>query len=637
MVAFYPGPAGATESELPLDAWRADRGRPTRSSACCVPTSRRCCCAAPTGDHAGLDCHLVPIDACYELVGRLRSLWRGFDGGQRGAGRHRRLLRRRRAPSRPAPPADPRRRTGAHVTGYAFSVLDVFAEPYAAAPQLTARLRIEESTGQTVHAIALRCQVRIEPQRRPYERGRRERACAPCSATATGGPTRCGRSCGCSAARWCRASPASPRSTSRCRAPTTSTSPGPATCTRVGDGAVPLALLFSGHRVHQGRAGVRRASRCRGTARRRTGCRSRCGRQMIASYFPNTGWLRLDRDVLDALADFRSEHGLTSWEETVQTLLRRPGRSGVVSARPSLDGVRAVADAVLYEGYLLYPYRASSAKNRSRWQFGVLGPPRASADSFGEEPEHVDAVPAGAGPRRPGDAVAAVRILLRFLHAPGADGRAARRTARWSPTDELVVDGRSAAELGRGRRERAVAAGVRPRRRVRRRHRSARRQHRRRRRAARRSSRSGDHRGTTVGRIVRRRWPLTAVVRRRRRAGRRLRPADRHRRATRTRTRRRQGRRDPAVADRRAPDPDRASRRGFVSLLEPRRRTPPPRRAVPPAPLLAGAGRAGRQPRRRARLADHPLRPPRGRRPEPGRAVRLDRDRRDPHAAGDDA
>ena len=40
----------------------------------------------------------------------------------------------------------------------------------------------------------------------------------------------------------------------------------------------------------------------------------------------------------------------------------------------SLDAVRRVADAVLYEGYILYPYRASAAKNRSRWQFGVLMP-----------------------------------------------------------------------------------------------------------------------------------------------------------------------------------------------------------------------------------------------------------------------
>jgi hypothetical protein len=42
----------------------------------------------------------------------------------------------------------------------------------------------------------------------------------------------------------------------------------------------------------------------------------------------------------------------------------------------NLDAVRRVADAVLYEGYILYPYRASAAKNRSRWQFGVLMPPR---------------------------------------------------------------------------------------------------------------------------------------------------------------------------------------------------------------------------------------------------------------------
>jgi hypothetical protein len=41
----------------------------------------------------------------------------------------------------------------------------------------------------------------------------------------------------------------------------------------------------------------------------------------------------------------------------------------------SSDAVRAIADAVLYEGYVLYPYRASAQKNRSRWQFGVLMPP----------------------------------------------------------------------------------------------------------------------------------------------------------------------------------------------------------------------------------------------------------------------
>jgi hypothetical protein len=40
----------------------------------------------------------------------------------------------------------------------------------------------------------------------------------------------------------------------------------------------------------------------------------------------------------------------------------------------SLDRIRAIADAVLYEGYLLYPYRPSSIKNRQRWTFGGVFP-----------------------------------------------------------------------------------------------------------------------------------------------------------------------------------------------------------------------------------------------------------------------
>ena len=74
----------------------------------------------------------------------------------------------------------------------------------------------------------------------------------------------------------------------------------------------------------------------------------------------------------------------------------------------------------------------------------------------------------------------------------------------------------------------------------------------------------------------------------------------------------------------------------FVSLLEPpdvgRRR----RRPMPPTPLLPGAGRTTRRPCPVLVVADHPLRPSRDRRAERGSPVRLDRDRRDPHAAGHD-
>jgi hypothetical protein len=52
-------------------------------------------------------------------------------------------------------------------------------------------------------------------------------------------------------------------------------------------------------------------------------------------------------------------------------------RAPAAAARPAqaaFDRLRPVADAVLHEGHLLYPYRRSSPKNRVRWQFGVLAP-----------------------------------------------------------------------------------------------------------------------------------------------------------------------------------------------------------------------------------------------------------------------
>ena len=50
----------------------------------------------------------------------------------------------------------------------------------------------------------------------------------------------------------------------------------------------------------------------------------------------------------------------------------------------NFEDARKVADAVLFEGYVLYPYRASAAKNRVRWQFGVVAP-RAWSTAGGPE------------------------------------------------------------------------------------------------------------------------------------------------------------------------------------------------------------------------------------------------------------
>ncbi|MFZ0833316.1 MAG: DUF5947 family protein [Mycobacterium sp.] len=80
-VAFYPGPAGATESELDLAAWDSVRKSDARVELL-APDTEALIVRVPDDETAAPQCHLVPIDACYEFVGRLRLLWHGFDGGQ---------------------------------------------------------------------------------------------------------------------------------------------------------------------------------------------------------------------------------------------------------------------------------------------------------------------------------------------------------------------------------------------------------------------------------------------------------------------------------------------------------------------------------------------------------------------------
>ena len=202
---------------------------------------------------------------------------------------------------------------------YRFTVLDVVAEPYAVAPQLTARLRVEETTGQRVHAIALRCQVRIEPQRRTYDGaeqdglsglfGTRDRwtdtlrpfLWMQCNTTVQGftGCAETDLALPCTydldviGTRYLHA---------------------------LGAGDVPLNLLFSGTVFTRGHTGF-------GVEQIPWNCEARyrmpvtVWRAMIESYFPNTGWLRMDAGVLARLAAYRARHGLTSWEETVEKLL----------------------------------------------------------------------------------------------------------------------------------------------------------------------------------------------------------------------------------------------------------------------------------------------------------------------------
>jgi Family of unknown function (DUF6084) len=205
------------------------------------------------------------------------------------------------------------------MTGLAFTVLDAAPEPYGAAPMLLFRIRASESTGETVHAIALRAQLMIEPQRRRYDDAERDGL-----TDLFGTPDRWRTTL--KPFLWAHASTMVRGFTGDIEFDL------PVPCTydfevaaakylhSLGDGDVPLTLLFSGTVFTRGATGfaVEQVPWHLEAAYRLP---VRVWRAVMDTYFPGGGWIRLDRDTLDALARYRSARGLTSWEQVLGGLL----------------------------------------------------------------------------------------------------------------------------------------------------------------------------------------------------------------------------------------------------------------------------------------------------------------------------
>jgi uncharacterized protein DUF5947 len=77
-VAFYPSPGGATESLLDLTGW--DEVVTANPALAAVLPDVEAVLLRKVDD--AFECYLVPIDACYELVGVVRQYWQGFSGGE---------------------------------------------------------------------------------------------------------------------------------------------------------------------------------------------------------------------------------------------------------------------------------------------------------------------------------------------------------------------------------------------------------------------------------------------------------------------------------------------------------------------------------------------------------------------------
>ena len=164
MIAYYPSPAGCTESLLDFEAWndivqnnpRLDRLQPDVEALLVNRTRGR------------RDYFIAPIDQCYKLTGLIRRRWRGFSGGdevwQEIERFFERFPRRRRTTWR-------RRMPDLH-----FAVEGAEAVPYSATPLLALKLRIRNTdSSEHITSILLQSQIQIEATRRHYTPPEQER------------------------------------------------------------------------------------------------------------------------------------------------------------------------------------------------------------------------------------------------------------------------------------------------------------------------------------------------------------------------------------------------------------------------------------------------------------------------------
>jgi hypothetical protein len=97
IAGFYPSPAGVTECQLDLAAWdHLAAGHPLLRAIEPDVEAALICRSAEKIEH-----FLVPVDVCYELAGRMRLLWQGFDGGAEAHASMDEFLGRVRARARP--------------------------------------------------------------------------------------------------------------------------------------------------------------------------------------------------------------------------------------------------------------------------------------------------------------------------------------------------------------------------------------------------------------------------------------------------------------------------------------------------------------------------------------------------------
>ncbi len=217
------------------------------------------------------------------------------------------------------------------MTEFSFTCTGVRADQYAAGPTLVFRLRVTASDAAPVHALALRCQIRIEPSRRGYASEEAEKLGDLFGERSRWGSTLL-------PLQFAQVSVMVPGFTGETETDLVvpCTYDMDVASTRyfhaLSSGDIPLLMLFSGTAFTG--AGGFRVQPVPWDREASFGMPVAVWKEMIEQHFPGCGWVRLPRDTMDALLAFRSRRALPSWEATVRALLDE-ARPSQAPAQPS--------------------------------------------------------------------------------------------------------------------------------------------------------------------------------------------------------------------------------------------------------------------------------------------------------------
>lgn len=202
-----------------------------------------------------------------------------------------------------------------------FSVNGVEAAPQSATPVLHFKLAVRNADPvEPIQAIMLRCQMRIEPGARQYTDGEKGRLL-----DLFGEPARWAQTL--RSLLWTHSSVVVPPFQGEIEVDL------PAQCTfdltvasakyfdGLEAGEAPLLLLFSGTVFYQAPGGAMQIAQIPWTKEAAFRLPVRAWKDMIDTYYPNTAWLCLRRDVFERLHRYKVERGIPTWEQTLESIL----------------------------------------------------------------------------------------------------------------------------------------------------------------------------------------------------------------------------------------------------------------------------------------------------------------------------